>query len=104
MDMSQRKSPSYCFVFVCQEGELTIQSLLLAASLKQFLRCDHELVAAVPGPVDRWGTPPVAALAMLRELGVRMVSITNPLDDDYPIGNKLACLDVETQADKVVFL
>lgn len=94
----------YSFVFICQQGELEIKSILLAASLKRFLRCDHELVAALPQPESRWGKPADATLHLLASLGVRQARITNPVDDGYPIGNKLACLNIETTADKIVFL
>ena len=40
----------YCFVFVCQQGDLELKARLLAASLRHFLRCDFELVAALPTP------------------------------------------------------
>ena len=80
----------YCFVFVCQQGELEIKSALLAASLKHFLRCRHELVAALPEPEAVWGRPSDATLALLDQLGVRQVPINNPISPDYPIGNKLA--------------
>jgi hypothetical protein len=95
---------SYCFVFICQQGELEVKSLLLAASLRRHLRCDHELVAAIPHPESTWGAPAPDTLALLQRLGVRTVPIENPIDPGYPIGNKLACLGVETTADKMVFL
>ena len=94
----------YCFVFVCQQGELELKSLLLAVSLKHYLRCDFELVAALPSPDAVWGRPSAATLSLLAELGVRLVAIENPIGVDYPIGNKLACLNIETSADKIVFL
>ncbi len=94
----------YCFVFVCQQGELETKSMLLAASLRRFLRCEHELVAALPQPEAHWGKPAAATLDLLESLGARRVQITNPIGPDYPIGNKLACLNIETAADKIVFL
>lgn len=96
--------PRYCFTFICQQGELEIKALLLAASLKQFLRCDYELVAALPQPESRWGTPSPATLELLKHWGVRTVTITNQINEDYPIGNKLSCFGIETTADKLVFL
>ena len=94
----------YCFVFVCQHGELEVKATLLAASLKRHLRCDHELVAAIPGPEYVWGSPSRVTQDALRSLGVRTVCIENPIGPDYPIGNKIACLSVETDSEKVVFL
>lgn len=94
----------YAFVFVCQAGELEIKALLLAASLKRSLRCEHELIAAVPTPASTWGELAPETRELLQHLGVRIEPITNPIDPDYRIGNKLACLDVPTQANKIVFL
>ena len=97
-------SRRYCFVFVCQAGELEIKALLLAASLKRFLRCDYELVAAVPSPAAVWGALSAATSKLLRALNVRIEAIENPIDSDYKIGNKLACLSIATNAHKIVFL
>ncbi len=94
----------YAFVFVCQAGEIETKALLLAASLKRVLRGQHELIAAVPTPAEIWGELSPDTRAQLHEFGVRMVPIENPIDPDYRIGNKLACIDVPTSADKIVFL
>jgi hypothetical protein len=94
----------YSFVFVCQQGSLEIKSMLLAASLKRQLRCDHELVAAIPVPQERWGRPAASTLAFLKRLGARLMPITNGIDTDYPIGNKVSCLGIETEADVRIFL
>jgi hypothetical protein len=97
-------SRRYCFVFVCQAGELEIKALLLAASLKRSLRCDYELVAAVPTPATVWGELSASTTKLLHTLGVRIQAIANPIDSDYKIGNKLACLSIATDAQKIVFL
>jgi len=94
----------YCFVFVCQQGDLELKSRLLAASLERYLSCEHEVVAALPHPPAAWGTPSQETLTFLSRLGVRFESITNPIGPGYPIGNKLACLGIPTCADKIVFL
>lgn len=95
----------YCFVFVCQPGELEIKSLLLAASLKRhLLEKDYELVAAVPHPTDRWGTLAQDTVSLLQQLGVHTVPIVNRISEDYPIGNKVACLNISTSALITVFL
>jgi Sulfotransferase family len=96
---------SYAFVFVCQAGALENSALLLAASLKRHLRCPHELIAAVPQPAERWGTLAPDTAAMLQQLGVRSEPITNEIDPDYPIGNKISCMRVPAEgADRLVFL
>lgn len=94
----------WSFVFVCQAGELEIKSMLLAASLQQFLRGDYELVAAIPQPVSQWGQISTSTQALMSTLNIRSVPITNPIDPNYPIGNKIACLGIESSADKIVFL
>ena len=102
--MDKKNKRQYCFTFICQQGDIEIQSLLLAASLKRFLRCEHELVAAVPTPAERWGAPDASTLQQLEEMGARIVHITNEIDPNYPIGNKVSCLRIHTEADKQIFM
>lgn len=94
----------YCFVFICQKGELEIKSMLLAASLKENLHCNYELVAAIPYPESKWGTISKETERVIRKLKIKKIRIENQIDTDYPIGNKLSCLGIETNADKIVFL
>ncbi|MDX8389244.1 MAG: sulfotransferase [Mariprofundaceae bacterium] len=98
------KQFKYCFTFVCQQGELEIKALLLAASLRRFLRGYFELVAAIPEPIEEWGEPSKATLDALKSLGVRVCKIRNPIGKSYPIGNKMACVSVETDADYTIFM
>ena len=93
-----------CFVFICQAGELEAQAVLLAVSLRHFLQKDHELVAAVPVPADRWGLLSEQTIEALRLLKVKIVEVRNQIADDYPIGNKNSCLAIETYCKKLVFL
>jgi hypothetical protein len=95
---------TYAFIFICQSGELEIKSAILAASLKRWLRVEHELIAAIPQPESRWGTVSNQTLEFLRSLGVRAVPIENQVDLTYPIANKIGCLSLPTTADKLVFL
>lgn len=99
--MPRRK---YAFIFVCQQGVLEIKSLLLAASLKKFLRCEYELIAAVMGPEETFGKPSEQTLALLQQWGVRLVPIVNEVNPLYTHANKIACLKIPTTADKVVFM
>lgn len=78
--------------------------MLLAASLRRHLRCEHELVAAIPVPEHRWGRPSTRTLGFMKSIGVRVVAITNGFDTEYPIGNKISCLGIPTDADVRVFL
>ncbi|NJO18630.1 MAG: hypothetical protein HC877_23755 [Thioploca sp.] len=94
----------YCFVFVCQQGGLELKSMLLAASLKRYLHCNYECVAAIPQPATQWGTISTDTLTFMESLGVRAVPITNRFGKSYPIGNKFACLGIDTPADKLIFL
>jgi len=94
----------FAISFVCQHGELEIKALLLAASLRRFLTCEADLIACLPEPASRWGIVSPATLRVLTSLGVRTVPIRNVIDETYPIGNKVTCLDVATEADRMVFL
>ena len=94
----------YCFVFVCQQGELEIKSMLLAASLKENLRCNYELIAAIPQPESRWGKISENTEKLIKKLGIRKVEIENQIDLNYPIGNKVSCFGIESGADKIIFL
>lgn len=93
----------YRFIFVCQAGELEIKACLLAASLRQYLHCNYELVAAIPEASTMCALNP-ATLTILDTLKVSTVRIQNPLASDYLIGHKLACLQHAGDADKLVFL
>ena len=92
------------FVFVCQQGELEIKSMLLATSLKHFLQDDYELVAAIPQPATHWGRLSEKTQALMQILKIRSQPIVNNIDKNYPIGNKVACLGIDTSADQIVFL
>lgn len=95
---------SFCFVFICQAGRLEVDALMLALSLQHFVKCDHEIVAALPTPASRWGTPRPEITEQFTRMGVRMVEIENQIDPDYPIGNKISCLGIPTDKDKQVFV
>jgi hypothetical protein len=103
-DQTYKKKEKICFVFICQAGELEAKAVLLAVSLRYFLQNEHELVAAVPIPESRWGSLSKVTLEALGLLNVRTIKVRNEISDDYPIGNKLGCLAVETDCKKVVFV
>lgn len=94
----------FAITFICQQGDLEVKALLLAASLRRFLATDADLIACLPVPEARWGTVSAATRAGLESLGVRTVPIGNVVDESYPIGNKVTCLDVATTADRTLFL
>ena len=100
----------YAFVFVCQKGNIEIESLFLAASLKQFLKCDHELIAAIPHPTEIFDKPSKITLNLLKKMGVRIVDIYNDIapvknfKKRHLVANKYPCLKIPTDADKLVFL
>ena len=89
----------YAFKFVCQEGKLEAQAILLVASLKRFLRCDYELVAAVTFNNRK---PSDVVLEFLKKLGVRIVDIKNNTGNPY--NNPIFCLGVPTDAQKNVLM
>jgi len=94
----------YSFVFVCQQGDMELQALLLAASLRRHLSDDHEIVAAIPSPFDIWGTVSPITIQILEELNVRQVTITNKISGHYGVGNKLSCLTVATSGCQKILL
>jgi hypothetical protein len=89
----------FAITFVCQSGELEAKAALLAASLRRFIAGPVDLVACTPSGDE----PAPATRRLLDSLGVRRVTIRNPVSPDYPIGNKVACLGA-AEADRVVFL
>jgi hypothetical protein len=76
---------------VCQSGSLEPKAILLAASLRRHLPPSLQLLAAYPS--CRGQLAPMS-LATLRRLGAEIVPIQNPLEDAYPIGHKLAALQL----------
>lgn len=99
-----QQSPDYSFVFVCQKGQLEIQSMLLASSIARFVSCSYELVAAVPQPTSEYGEPDSSTLDMLSALGARVEPIWNQVEPSYRIGNKISALRVATHGRRRVFL
>jgi hypothetical protein len=101
---------SYSFVFVCQKGELEIESLLLAASLKRFVKTDYELIAAIPGPEDFFGKPSDLTLDLLKEIGVKFFHFQNEFvkkgktELHYLIANKIHALKAPINSEKLIFL
>lgn len=98
---------SYAFVFVCQQGELEGLALLLAASLKRFLTCTYELIAAIPTPTKKWGELSQETYRLLNQMGVRIEYFENPIEGNHlgdVLTNKIYCLQISTTMDKLVFL
>lgn len=89
--------------FCVHSGELEIKALLLAASLRKHWPATVELIACVPQD-PKFGGVSTNAARIIDSLGVRVTSVSNPIGADYPIANKLLCLDVETGADRILFL
>ncbi|MEM6426927.1 MAG: hypothetical protein AAF728_17490, partial [Cyanobacteria bacterium P01_D01_bin.128] len=106
-DRNIGSQPRYAFTFICQQGVLEGLSLLLAASLKRFLRCPYELIAAIPLPESQWGTPHPTTLRTLQKMGVRIEYFENliPLSrKGNPLTNKIFCFQLPTQMEKTIFL
>lgn len=98
---------SYAFTFVCQKGVLEGLSLLLASSLKRFLRCDYELIAAVPTPGGKRGDLSRTTYKLLCEMGVRIEYFDNPISGDRKgdlLTNKIYCFNIPTDKEKTIFL
>jgi SAM-dependent methyltransferase len=99
----------FTFTFICQRGALEAKAVLLAASLRRHLAASAELVACLPMPEAVWGRPSRHTLRAFESLGVVTAPVRNLIAETYPIGNKIACLDVPAamrglQPDRVVFL
>ncbi|MGF1458209.1 MAG: hypothetical protein ACFBSG_04215 [Leptolyngbyaceae cyanobacterium] len=106
-DNQPDNSLGYAFVFVCQQGDLEGLSLLLAASLKRFLKGQYELIAAVPLPAEKWGQLAPETLATFKQMGVRIEYFKNPRPRDIkgnPLTNKIYSLQIPTQMNKLIFL
>jgi hypothetical protein len=97
-------APDYSFVFVCQQGDLEIKAMLLAASLKRFVSCPYDMVVAIPQPESQFGRPRPATLRMLQDLGAQIAPIWNRVDPAYPIGNKISALGIPTAGRRRIFL
>lgn len=95
---------THAFVFVCQAGELEVKAALLAASLRRHLPASTPLVACVPQPTTDWGAPTAETARLLASLDVASAPIVSPFGSDYPIGNKIPCVDVVVPAERIVFL
>lgn len=97
-------SSDTCIVFICQSGELELKALLLAASLRKHLKQKNvELIAAVPEP-DIWGDISPNTRQLLAKLKVKEQVISSPFKQEYPIGNKIAAMGVNTKASCTLFL
>jgi len=93
--------------FVCQRGQLELKACLLAASLVKNLGGDLQLHVAIPQPYQRYGVPSFDTLNFLKEIGANLIKIENNFTSDYPIGNKLFCLEVantRTDAERIILL
>lgn len=99
---TDRGSASFSFKFVCERGELEVKSLLLAASLREYVEGEYELVAGIPEAPER--APRSVTMELLDRLDVRRAGLRNPIGDHFPIANKIPCLGLPTSADLSVFL
>lgn len=89
--------------FCVHSGELEIKAMMLAASLRRHWPASVELIGCIPTDVD-FGYLSDDCRHTLDSLGVRPAPVVNPFGTEYPIGNKLPCLDAETEADQILFL
>lgn len=89
--------------FCLHSGDLEIKAALLALSLRRHWPANLELIGCIPKDASVGGVSEHCK-RLLDGLEVRLVRTANPIGSAYPIGNKLLCLDVETKADRMVFL
>lgn len=91
-------------VFVSHGGPIEPKAALLAASLRANGYAHHRVIVAVAEPRE-WGAVGEASSRLFEELDLEIVPVQNPIGDHYPIGNKLACLDVApVSASRRIFL
>jgi|TARA_B100002003_G_scaffold115127_1_gene106448 hypothetical protein len=62
-----------------------------------------QLVAVIPD-INIWGDIGISTRQFLTELDVQIETGPSPFGDDYPIGNKIAALGIETDAATTLFL
>lgn len=111
-DVSKIKIPdSYSFIFVCQKGQLEIESLILAESLRRYAPKNSDLVAAIPKPFDIFGKPAEKTLDLLRDLGCRVEYFRNNIvskikkpNKRHFITNKNFSLTIPCNSEKKVFI
>ena len=87
--------------FVCQSGELEIQAVLLAASLRLHFPPDTELIAAHPSLLGPFRSEVEKAFDAL---DVITLPIRNPLREDCAVGHKLAAMMLLGGPDTGMFL
>jgi hypothetical protein len=92
----------FAICFCVHSGELEIKALLLAASLRKYWPPSVELIGCVPED-SRFGGLSRDSRQTFESLNVCVVSIKNPIGSDYPNANKLLCLEVATEADRIIF-
>lgn len=84
----------YTFFFVCQEGLLEIQSILLAISLRRNAT-PYQCIAVSPN-IEK--IHPITK-GLLNDLKVELKEIQNDIQPAYPIGNKVFAMNIPTKTE-----
>jgi hypothetical protein len=100
------------FIFICQKGELEMQSVILAISLRKFLKIPYKLTAVIPGPKEYFGEPDEETIKYLLSLGVEIKTCTNIIAEKNPsevlivdkLSNKMFALDNDFEGDRIIFI
>lgn len=90
-------------IFICQKGQLEIESILLAWSLRNTLSQKINLIAACPRHAD-WAELSDSTLKALNFLEVKFAFFDAPFGSFYPIGNKIAALGLLDDKQESCFL
>ena len=109
--MAKNNRKKYSFIFICQRGELEIQSVLLALSLKKYLKCDYELIAAIPTMYGDIYEPGEITIKFLKKLNIRIeyfknkycINKTKKKIGDW-FSNKAYSLTIPVACEKIIFL
>jgi hypothetical protein len=88
--------------FVVHAGEIEIKSSLLAGSLRTYWPQNIKIIACVPQNGQM--KPSAFCEKFLSELDVRMHTVINPIGHKHPLGNKIKCLDIPCETNRIIFL
>ncbi len=90
----------YTAVFVCQAGFIEMQSLFLAASLRESLQGDFKIIAAVP---KNFGNIDNVTKEFFKTINVDIIEFHNEFNPAYPLGNKIYAVNL-TQTEFTLFI
>lgn len=88
------------YSFVCQSGLIEIQSIILAASLRNHTK-NAEIIAAYP---EQFGELHPITKTVFNNLNVKIILFKNNFNPLYAVGNKMFAYNYDTDCDYKIFL